>query len=77
MRREEKGTANISPKSTAKRKKTKEDIYAYDADAVPVPFDLCLALGGPGVSIHANREKKGKSRWGKHNEMFCSTVRTS
>ena len=36
-----------------------------------------LRRESPGVSIHANREKKGKSRWGKHNEMFCSTVRTS
>lgn len=65
MRREEKGTANITPKSTAKRKKKKEDIYAYDADAVPVPFDLCLASGEPGRFHPCKPREKREIQVGK------------
>ena len=58
MRREEKGTANITPKSTAKRKKKKEDIYAYDADAVPVLLTFALRWG---VRFHPCKPReKGK-----------------
>jgi hypothetical protein len=68
MRRER--TAVVTPKSTAKRKKKKEDIYAYDADAVPVLLTFALRWGC--VSIHANREKKENP--GGENTMRCSAL---
>jgi hypothetical protein len=65
-----------TPKSTAYGRK-KEDIYAY-ADAVPVllTFALRWEKGGGAFPNMQPREKR-EIQVGKHNEMFCSTVRTS